>query len=122
MPHVVIFLVVYLYTTLLLNECSYSICLLIVVTYTCASIIFLQAFHSSFPWCPQTRGSTHQGGVLIPTNLDSKTCRLNLFDSTKRGRNRCKLTKYLSKNLFLDLMSLDFVIIKKGEIVDINNA
>ena len=85
-------------------------------------IFFLQVFHISIPWCPQTRGSTHQGGVLVPTNFVSKTCRLNLFDATKRGRSEYKLTKYLFNNKFLDLMSLSFVIIKKGEIVDINNA
>jgi len=85
-------------------------------------IFFLQVFDISIPWCPQTRGSTHQGGVFLLTNFTFEFCRLNLFDSTKRGRSECKLTKYLSKNKLFGLMSLGFVIIKKGEIVDINNA
>jgi hypothetical protein len=87
--------------------------MLFIYVFACASNIFLARVPLLEPLVPSNEGEHTSRGSLFIIGL-------NLFDSTKRGRSKYKLTKYLSKNQPLDLMSLGFVIIKKGEIVDIN--
>ena len=68
--------------------------------------------HSSIPWCPRTRGSTQQGGAHAHQRLDGTfLIQQNRGEMDINSLNTCL-------HLILNLMSLDFVIIKKGEIVD----
>lgn len=50
---------------------SISIC--VCLCHACASNIFLASITFSKPWCPQTRGSIHQGGVFYPFKLLSRS-------------------------------------------------
>jgi hypothetical protein len=102
----------------------YSCHLIYICMYILVLLIFLSCKHS----IARLLGAPKRGGVHIKGEFSSRQyftiaiCRHNLFDSTKRGRSKYKLTKILVYKLIFELMSLSFVIIKKGEIVDINNV
>ena len=98
-----------------MNASLFSHHLIFVCMFILVLLIFLFCKHS----IARSLGAPKRGLLKFPR---MKTCRHNLFDFTKRGRSKYKLTKILVYKLTFELTSLSFVIIKKGEIVDINNV